>query len=74
MGEADERALFEKTAYLFEKSVAVDLLREFAHKRGSADIKTYMTTIRNTFLPLSKVYYPTQRSPLCYSNRQRSSY
>jgi hypothetical protein len=51
-----ERELFAKTAYLFEKNVAVDLYIEYAHERKSIQIGDYLNTIRNTLLgPLKGV-------------------
>ncbi|MDP1834357.1 MAG: ankyrin repeat domain-containing protein, partial [Chlamydiales bacterium] len=40
--EDQEEALFKETGYLFDKSVVVDLYREYAHKRASVPIKEYL--------------------------------
>lgn len=45
-----ERELFKLSSYLFEKCVAVDLYKEYAHKRQNVPIMVYLTSIKNTFL------------------------
>jgi hypothetical protein len=56
LGVNSERELFQQCAYLFEKSVAVDLIKEYAHKRGSVEVQTYLGNIRDALLgPLENV-------------------
>ncbi|MDP1835039.1 MAG: ankyrin repeat domain-containing protein, partial [Chlamydiales bacterium] len=46
--EAQEEELFNRTAYLFDKSVVVNLYREYAHKRENIPIKTYFEGVINS--------------------------
>ena len=45
-----ERELFHSSKFLFEKSVAIDLDREFAHQRKPAKIEDYFDAICNAML------------------------
>ena len=47
----DEVALFDKTAYLFEKSAAVDLYKEYARKRKLTQMPVYLNKIQTPSLP-----------------------
>jgi hypothetical protein len=65
---AQERALFDKTSDLFEKSVAIDLYLEYAHKRGTAKIQDYMNSVKKTLLaPLEPLLPPAELQALSQS-------
>lgn len=65
LGKEEERALFGKTSYLFEKSVAIDLIKEYAHQRKPVDIDVYFKAIEDTLLePLKTVLSPIELQEL----------
>lgn len=52
----NERAVFEKCACLFEKSVAIDLFKEYAHERKTLSMEAYLEIIKNALAePLREV-------------------
>lgn len=56
MDEQAEQQLFTQCAYLFEKNVAVDLYKEYAHKREQMPISDYLEAIKGSLLgPLKDV-------------------
>ena len=50
LDEQQERDLFDKTSSLFEKSVAIDLYKEYAHKRKTEKVNTYLSSIKEALL------------------------
>ncbi|MDP1834381.1 MAG: hypothetical protein Q8K75_00480 [Chlamydiales bacterium] len=46
MSPQEERELFDKTAYLFEKNIGIDLYREYAHKRPEVAMTKYLESIK----------------------------
>lgn len=46
MDISDERALFKDCAYLFEKNVAIDLYKQFAHKQEAISSVDYLNKVK----------------------------